>query len=162
MSASSPTSPSRLPLLAALTFALFALSCTSSDASEGKTESQGDRTDAVPATVQSTDWEKDLALFEIGERERIVEKDYKSAIDQYEQIRRAAPVYEKALVMIGVCRFRMGEQDEALRIFVDYLEKYVTAEVNSTGGSATRDTHRLDAMATAAFYRTLIEYNKGQ
>lgn len=105
---------------------------------------------------------QDEINFKIGEKARRIEKDYDKAIDAYQKVGRAGISYEKAIVNIGVCKFRQEKKDEALEIFADYLENFVTNELNSTGGSAAKEGKRRDAMATAGFYRALIEYERGQ
>ncbi len=118
-----------------------------------------DQSEEIASRIGEED--RDEILFKQGEKKRRIEKDYDGAIAKYQQVNRAAISYEKALVNVGVCKFRQGKKDEAHPIFVDYLEKFVTDDLNSTGGSASKEGKRRDAMATAGFYRALIEYGRG-
>jgi tetratricopeptide (TPR) repeat protein len=113
-------------------------------------------------TVRVGDQNKDEILFNMAEKKRRIEKDYPGAIEKYKEIQKSSIHYEKAVVNIGVCTLRMGKNDEAYPIFDDYLEKYVTDDLNSTGGSPNKEAKRHDAMATAGFYRAFIDFGAGR
>ncbi len=103
----------------------------------------------------------DQINFDLAERARS-NKKYDAAISKYKLISKSAIDYEKALVNIAVCTYRLGQKDEGYRLFVDYLENFVTDTLNSTGDSDAKAAKRKDAMATALFYRALHESSKAQ
>jgi hypothetical protein len=84
-------------------------------------------------------------------------KEFEEAIEKYKLISKSANDYEKAIVNTAVCYYRLGQKDEGYKRFVDYLDNFVTDSLNSTGESPVKQTKRLDAMATATFYRVLHE-----
>jgi len=124
--------------------------------------------DALAAMVREAEqlvqkWEtdaQDQVQWTIGERERN-NKDYPKAIEAYKAVEKSSTYYEKAKVQIGNCHFRMGEVDEALKIFDDYVENYVRAPENAINGAAA-ETRRKEALAVAEFYRGLIVYTRGE
>ena len=96
---------------------------------------------------------------DLGDRERR-RKSFEKAIEYYKLISKASNVYEKALVNIAVCVYRLGRKDEGYKLFVDYLDNYITNSLNSTGDSPVKEAKRIDATATARFYRVLHESSK--
>lgn len=58
---------------------------------------------------------------------------------------------EKAIVALGVCDYRQGKFDDAIKAFGDYLTKYVTDAKNAET-DPTKLARRKEAKATATFY----------
>jgi hypothetical protein len=100
---------------------------------------------------------KDEILYRQAEKLRS-ERKFAEAIPKYEQIERLANDYEKALVAIGECKFRMGDNAAAEDLFRAYVEDFITDEDNSVENSPVRAARRSDALAKARFYRTLIAF----
>jgi tetratricopeptide (TPR) repeat protein len=109
---------------------------------------------------QFSEQDQDQILFDQAERQRRA-KDYEGAIANYKQIKQSAIDYEKALVYIGVCYWRMGELDEGYSRIVDYLEN-VDDPLKFPSVTGAKVAKRTDARATAGFYRCLHEYGKQQ
>ncbi|MCH2103444.1 MAG: tetratricopeptide repeat protein [Planctomycetes bacterium] len=113
--------------------------------------------EAETIAAQLSEANKDEILFRQAEKLR-GERKFAEAIPKYEQIEKLANDYEKALVAIGECKFRLGETEAAEAKFKDYVESYVTDEENSVENSPVRAARRSDALAKARFYRTLIAF----
>lgn len=99
--------------------------------------------------------DKDEILFQQAERKRR-DKEYQAAIDLYRQVSASSATYEKALVAIAECTFRMGDTDGALGLFDQYLGEFVEDPKNDIGASQAKKIRRHEAMAKAEFYRGLI------
>ncbi|MFT7484326.1 MAG: tetratricopeptide (TPR) repeat protein [Candidatus Paceibacteria bacterium] len=97
--------------------------------------------------------------YDKGDRARR-KKDYEEAITHFSQVQRAGIDYEKAVVYIAVCNYRLGKKDEAYASWVDYIENFVTNDLNSVSGG--KEAKRQDAMATASFYRCYHEFGTRQ
>lgn len=89
------------------------------------------------------------------------EEKFPEAKPAYDAVQASAPSYEKALVFSGVCSYRMGQLDEAARIFDDYLNRYVHKPENQTN-DATRLAKRAEATATAYFYWGLTAFKQAE
>jgi hypothetical protein len=113
--------------------------------------------EAETIAAQLSEANKDEILYRQADTLR-GERKFAEAIPKYEQIDKLANDYEKALVAIGECRFRLGEAEAAEAQFANYVENYVTDENNSVENSPVRAARRSDALAKARFYRTLIAY----
>jgi hypothetical protein len=113
--------------------------------------------EAETIAAQLSEANKDEILYRQAENLRS-ERKFAEAIPKYEQIDKLANDYEKSLVAIGECRFRLGETEAAETQFASYIEGFITDENNSVENSPVRAARRSDALAKARFYRTLIAY----
>jgi len=155
-----PSRLTRLISITALPLTLWVLSCASMDVGGAETENPDGSIDAECVAAEPRDWHEDDTLFETGEENRRVEKDYEGAIAQYARIEKPSPFYERALVNIGVCKFRLGEQSEALAIFTGYLDEYAIDEPGLWRLHSMVEARR-QARAVASFFRALIEFGMG-
>ena len=81
-------------------------------------------------------------------------KEWDEAIRAFRQVPQDDDLYEKAIVKVAVCRFRKGEQADALRELEDYVERYVQ-DRNNAVESEVRKARRKEALAEAEFFRGL-------
>mgnify|MGYP000503010468 CR=1 FL=1 len=82
-------------------------------------------------------------ISDLGERYRR-EKEYEQAIAAYSQVTKSGMDYEKAVVWIAVCKYRMGQRDAGYGGLQDYLTKYVTDATNTVQGA--KEVKRDEAM----------------
>ena len=113
--------------------------------------------EAETIAAQLSEANKDEILYRQAEKLR-GERKFAEAIPKYEQIDKLANDYEKSLVAIGECNFRLGDTEAAEAKFADYIENFVVNEDNSVENSPVRAARRSDALAKARFYRTLIAF----
>ena len=113
--------------------------------------------EAETIAAQLSEANKDEILYRQAEKLR-GERKFAEAIPKYEQIDKLANDYEKCLVAIGECRYRLGDSAAAEAAFADYVENFVTNDDNSVENSPVRTARRSDALAKARFYRTLIAF----
>jgi len=100
---------------------------------------------------------RDEVLFNLGKKaER--NKDLDKAKSQYEQVAQGSDFFERAKVQIGVCMVKAKDSAGALKVFDDYLEKYVNDPTNA-GTGRNFLAKRQEAKATAEFYRGFILFN---
>jgi len=113
--------------------------------------------EAETIAAQLSKANKDEILYRQAEKLR-GERKFAEAIPKYEQIEKQANDYEKALVAIGECKYRLGDSGAAEDLFRGYVEDHITNEDNSVENSPVRAARRTDALAKARFYRTLIAF----
>lgn len=104
---------------------------------------------------------KDALLYSRAEKARR-DKEYAEAIELYQQIEAGSDYYEKALVNVGLCKLRGGSPADAVKIFDEYLNHYVTDPKNAIAQSETRKTRRKEAMANAEFYRGYLHFKRAE
>jgi tetratricopeptide (TPR) repeat protein len=114
--------------------------------------------EAETIASQLSEANKDEILYRQAEKLRGANK-YEEAIAKYEQLDKLGNDYEKAVVAIAECTFRLGKTSEADVLFTAYVEDFVTDESNSVENSPIRAARRSDALAKARFYRTFIAFN---
>lgn len=117
--------------------------------------------DAETIAAQLSEANKDEILYRQAEKLR-GENKYAEAIAKYEQLDQLGNDYEKALVAIAECTFRLGKTPEADVLFSAYIDDYVTNEEHSVENSPVRAARRSDALAKARFYRTFIAYKAAE
>jgi len=86
--------------------------------------------------------------------------NYEAELARCLRVEPSSTKYESALVRAGVCRYRLGRKGEALATFVDYLDRHVLDPRHAVEGDADLRRRRREAMASATFYRALIEYER--
>ncbi|MCC7013026.1 MAG: hypothetical protein IT454_10730 [Planctomycetes bacterium] len=86
------------------------------------------------------------------------DQKFEDAKAKYASVGNAAESYEKALVNVGVCEFKLKRYDAATKIFRDYLKDFVNAAANQTI-DARKLAARKSATANATFYWGLTEFN---
>ncbi|MBK8181114.1 MAG: hypothetical protein IPK67_19995 [Planctomycetes bacterium] len=92
------------------------------------------------------------------------EKDFLKAREAYRAVPDNTASYEKALVYVGVCEYQLGrdknDYSAAIRIFDDYLNKFLKDPLHALGAAeTTKEAKRAEAVATAVFYWGLAEFN---
>lgn len=93
--------------------------------------------------------------------------DYPKSRELFKQVPNDAISYEKAMVYVGVCEFQIGREadnyDPAIKVFDDYLNKFVADPLNALGAAQlAKDAKRTEATATAIFYWGLAEFLKAE
>ncbi|MCP3918266.1 MAG: tetratricopeptide repeat protein [bacterium] len=108
---------------------------------------------------------KDKVLYDQGEKLRR-KGDFAGAVGKYEQIAEGEDFWEKGLVQIAVCKFRLEKDakqphDESFRLLDDYIEK-VRTDAKYATVSPSKLSKRKEASAAAEFYRGLILFGRGE
>jgi hypothetical protein len=101
--------------------------------------------------------DRETILFSQGEKLRRELKNFAGAIAKYAEVSPGSEYYEKALVNSAVSRYRLGDDSAALQAFDHYVDVFVNDPQNSIV-SPLALAKRKEAMASAAFYRTLIAF----
>lgn len=84
------------------------------------------------------------------------EKDWEGAYDKFAEVPDSSTSYEKALVYMGASRYRAGDEDEAERLFLAYLDDYLSDPLRAQDTSETILGNRAEARALATYYLARI------
>ncbi|MCY3002358.1 MAG: hypothetical protein NTV21_11190 [Planctomycetota bacterium] len=85
------------------------------------------------------------------------ENKFDEAKAKYASVSSGAVSYDKALVNVGVCDFKLQRYSDAVKVFENYLTKYLkSAEAATT--DVRRIAKRKEATASARFYWGLSEF----
>ena len=77
--------------------------------------------------------------------------DYQEAMVQFEEVPSDAKNYEKAIVYVGICAFKLREFDLAIQKFDDYLNRFVKDPDNALSVNSER-ARRQEASSMATLY----------
>ncbi|NUP96020.1 MAG: hypothetical protein HUU28_07630 [Planctomycetaceae bacterium] len=83
--------------------------------------------------------------------------DFERAKAKYATVSTGTVSYDKALVNVGLCDFKLGRYADAIKVFENYLTKYLKSAESATT-DARRIGKRKEATATARFYWGLSEF----
>lgn len=93
--------------------------------------------------------------------ELYTEGEFAKARDGFQAVEQAAESYEKGMVFVGVCEYKLGELEAAGKTFDAYVNQFLTDPVNAVN-DPRRKAKRSEAEATAWFYWGLTVYKAAE